>query len=246
MAWAAIGALVGARVTFVVLAGLPVTDLVSFGEGGFSGAGALLGGAVAAAWACRRAGLDVFAWLDAAAPALAFAIVAARLGCYLEGCDFGPPLPPSAPPWLAALGTFPRWSPNDAALLGAGPPVLLHQIATGALPATAARSLAVHPTALYEVVLALGLLALCWALGARSPFRGARGLLVLGGYALGSVALSPWHADPERGAGTVVLLALGATAVVVLGGWRWRTYRGRALELLRESARSEAQNVVES
>ena len=32
-----------------------------------------------------------------------------RVGCYLYGCDYGRPLEDSAPSWLSAAGTFPKW-----------------------------------------------------------------------------------------------------------------------------------------
>lgn len=223
LAWApaaaALGALVGARALYVIGNGVPPARWLALGDGGLSGLGALAGGLALAALVCRRSPKTFFALVDAAAPALAFAIVAIRLGCYLQGCDFGVPWTGEVPSWLARLVTFPRW--EDVVTLGAGPPVLEHHRAAGLVAAAAEASLPVHPTQLYEALLGLLLLgALLW-LGPRAPFRGARGLSVVAAHALGAAALTPLHAAPEGSRATpAVGLALAVTCVVLI--WRQR------------------------
>lgn len=100
---AAVGALLGARVAYVLMEGEPWREVVVWGSGGLSGAGAFWGGLTAVGVACRWRRTSFSAFLDAIAPALAFAIVVVRLGCYLHGCDFGVVLPEGAPAWLERL-----------------------------------------------------------------------------------------------------------------------------------------------
>lgn len=218
-----LGALLGGRVAYVLAHGEPLEQLLAFGSGGLSGAGAWMGGLALAGVACRWRRVSFLTCLDAAAPTLAFGIVAVRLGCYLQGCDFGPPLPEGAPGWLERLGTFPRWQASWQ--LGAGPPAWTYQVALGWVPPDSESSLPVHPTQLYEAALGAGLLTACWWLSPRLGFRGAQGLLVVGGYAWIAALLSPLHADPERGAATFLLCILGASCVLV---WLMRRRRGLA------------------
>lgn len=207
-----IGALLGGRVVYVLAQGEPWREIVAWGSGGLSGAGACWGGLALAGATCRWRRMSFLSFLDAAAPALAFGIVVVRLGCYLHGCDFGPPLGEGAPAWLERFGTFPRWeSPSP---LGAGPPVWTHHVALGWLPGESTASLPVHPTQLYEALLGIGLLAACWGLSGRLRFRGARGLLAVGGYAWAAVLLGPLHADPERG-GAWLFAMLGVVCAAV-------------------------------
>jgi phosphatidylglycerol:prolipoprotein diacylglycerol transferase len=100
----------------------PLTVWFALGQGGLSGYGALLGATLGALLALRRARGRRFAWLDVATPGVLLTALITRLGCYLEGCDFGRPLPSTAPAWLSRLGSFP------------------------------AQSRALHPTELYEAV----------------------------------------------------------------------------------------------
>lgn len=192
-------ALLGARVAYVVTSpehGL--FDVLALSRGGLSAAGAFLGGLLALGVAAPRAGLRALGVLDLIAPALAFSVISLRLGCLLQGCDYGPALDASAPAALRALGTLERWP--DTFELGAGPPALLAQIAQGAVAASATTTAPAHPTPLYEALLGLGLLAGALWLSKRQRFEGQTGLAVLGGYALGAATLSPLFADPERAA----------------------------------------------
>lgn len=218
------GALLGARVLYVLMAPLAaVGEALSFSSGGLSAAGAFVGGGLGLYASARRFAVDPLHFLDALAPALAFSIIALRLGCLLQGCDYGPLLGDSAPGVLRALGTLPRWP--DELELGAGPPLLLTQIARGAVTAQASMSLPAHPTPLYEALLGAALLALSLGAVKRQKFAGQLGLAVVGGYSLATAALSPLIADPERGRATPwIFLGLG---VVALSLWAslWRRSR---------------------
>src|SRR5690606_5601231 len=130
----ALGALVFARVGFVAAssARLPELELFALRQGGLLGAGALLGALGTAAWFLRKRPQCFWQWLDAGAPVLASGVVLIRVGCYLEGCDFGTRLAESSPEWLCALGSFPRWGDPDVAPVF-GAPAWIEQVKGGSL-----------------------------------------------------------------------------------------------------------------
>jgi prolipoprotein diacylglyceryltransferase len=214
-------AVLGARVLYVVMhppSAWPVA--LDFARGGLSGAGAWLGGLLGLWLASRRFGLGFLRVLDVAAPALAFAVVCVRLGCFLQGCDYGPLLGDGAPALVKRLGTLSRW-PLELGL-GSGPPMLLTQIARGAIDASAATSAPAHPTPLYEALVGLGLLGAVAGLSRSPRFVGQAGLGVVGGYALVGAALSPLIVDAERGALTTWLFLLLGLAASVAWALLWR------------------------
>jgi phosphatidylglycerol:prolipoprotein diacylglycerol transferase len=190
-------------------------------SGGVTAYGGFLGGLVGAAayLALKRASLGAFA--DAAAPALALGTVLTRIGCYLYGCDFGTPLPQSAPGWLKALGTFPRW--HYEALEIYGSPAFMHHVEMYGIKSDAVASLPVHPTQLYEALAAVVLLVAAFALLARRRFRGQVILLVAIGYGAFRFAFEYLRDDPERlqmlgfsGAQLISLAVVPACAMLYL------------------------------
>jgi phosphatidylglycerol:prolipoprotein diacylglycerol transferase len=141
---AGLGGVLGARLVWVLLhpsATGSVEGAFAFYRGGLSVWGGLAGGLVGAKLATGASGASLCALADLAAPGLALGIAVARLGCFLEGCDFGVPLGGGAPGVLASLGTFPAHSPAWVA----------HVVSQDLTP-DASRSLAVHPVMLYEAV----------------------------------------------------------------------------------------------
>jgi phosphatidylglycerol:prolipoprotein diacylglycerol transferase len=141
---AAVSGIVGARVGYALLHPSElgsVLGVLAFFDGGLVAHGALAFGVVAAFVASRRRGLLPLGWLDAASTGLALGVVLTRVGCWLEGCDFGRVLGDGAPRFLARLGTFP-----------AGSPAWVEQVTTQALPASAPAALPVHPAQLYEAL----------------------------------------------------------------------------------------------
>jgi len=196
-------------------------SLFDITSGGVAAYGGFLGGLVGAAayLAWKRASLGAFA--DAAAPALALGTVLTRLGCYLYGCDFGTPLPETAPRWLAALGTFPRW--HHEALEIYGSPALMHHIEVYGLSTDAVASLPVHPTQLYEALAAVVLLVGSLVLLGRRRFRGQVILAVAIGYGAFRFAFEYVRDDPERaqllgfsGAQLISLALVPACAMIYL------------------------------
>jgi len=184
--WALAGAFVGARLLYVV------TNLDQFGRaidvfgswnGGMVAYGGFLGGFVgtAAFWWIHR--FRFLAWVDCAAPSLCLGLTITRIGCLLGGCDFGHP-----------------WNGPWAIHFPAGSPAFQQQALQGLLPAGATRSLAVHPTQLYESLAGLALLLLVMAVRRRRTFPGQAFMAFVLGYAVLRSVIEVFRADLDRGA----------------------------------------------
>ena len=197
---AALTALVAARVTYVLASAgrAPDLDMFALRQGGLSGMAALLGALSGAAWFARHQKVSFWRWLDASAASLALGAALIRIGCYLEGCDFGIAQPAQAPTWLRALGSFPRWGDPDAApVFGAA--AWTAQVKHGLLAPEHTHSLAVEPVQLYEALAALLLLGLVWYLEPRRRFHGQVGLTLVFGYAVVRFVLEALRGDFDRG-----------------------------------------------
>jgi len=154
---AAFGTLVGARLYFLLDRGGVMTEgpaawIENHGQGSW---GACIGAAVAGALFLKLKRARPWPALDAAASSVTLAIAIARLGCFLDGCDFG-------------RMTSHSWGvhyPETSAVFRA-------QVSEGLLSPEAAQSLAVHPLPLYLAVNALVLfviLSLVWRRWAHRP-----------------------------------------------------------------------------
>lgn len=205
--WTAVGAIVGARLLYVLT---NLDAFPSFGSwldlrsGGLVAYGGFIGGFVTAwaFWRLKRIPLMPFA--DVVAPTLASGLMLTRIGCYLYGCDYGRPLGDDAPEVLRSAGTFPKWDTEaypsfacDQTITGS--PAYQHHLDEGLVEADAMSSLAVHPTQLYEALAGLVLFGLSvWLLG-RRRFRG-QVLLTLGVvYGVWRLLIEYLRDDPERG-----------------------------------------------
>lgn len=121
--------LAGARLGYAAqYGGLSLTGGLSIW--GFM-AGAALG--VAAYSRLKLGGWGFGDFPDAAAPAIAFGSAVQRVGCFLAGCCFGKP---ATAPWAVRYGP--------------GTPAFQQQVAEGMLNPSAAGTLPVHPTQLYQ------------------------------------------------------------------------------------------------
>jgi phosphatidylglycerol:prolipoprotein diacylglycerol transferase len=200
-----------AAVVLLALAGGRALDVLT-GASGVSAYGALLGAAFGARLAFGRAGFP--AAVDRLAPPLALGVALVRIGCFLNGCDFGLP---TALPWGVR---FPR-DRVLAAELGPSPAWLSHQRSGIALDgetvdAPALWSLPVHPTQLYEAGLALVLFAFLLRRWRRGRFEGEVFLCFVVLYGLGRAAIDLVAAD--RPPGFVSLTqALGLAAALLAG-----------------------------
>ncbi|HEU5077425.1 MAG TPA: prolipoprotein diacylglyceryl transferase family protein [Polyangiaceae bacterium] len=195
-----LGALLAARVAYVVSSGgsAPDLDLFALRQGGLSGMAALLGALSSAAWFARHHQVSFWRWLDTSAASLALGAALIRIGCYLEGCDFGVPQGAAAPAWLRAVGSFPRWGdPDQAPVFGAA--AWTTQVRRGVLESDAPYSLPVQPVQLYEALAVLLLLGLVWYLEPRRRFHGQVGLTLLFGYAVVRFVFDALRGDFDRG-----------------------------------------------
>ena len=145
LGWVALSGVVGAKLYYVALhSGAlladPLGELTS--RGGLVWYGGLAGGAVAFLWQVRRRGFPLRRALDAAAPAVAIGYAVGRIGCFLVGDDYGRP----TDGWMGVA--FPDGYPPTTA-------GYFRSIGTAIPPGIADTAvLAVHPTQLYEALLA--------------------------------------------------------------------------------------------
>jgi hypothetical protein len=143
--------------------------------------GYLAGGAALAA-VCKRDGVPLARMGDLAAIPIGVALVFARLGCFMAGCDFGKV---SSLPWAVRFpANSPAWRDH------------LH---AGLIPAGRTASLAVHPTQLYEACLGLVIVAVAWFVGRRTRTEGRMFLAAAATYAIGRLLIETLRGDAGRG-----------------------------------------------
>ncbi|MBI4564102.1 MAG: prolipoprotein diacylglyceryl transferase [Planctomycetes bacterium] len=111
----------------------PAPQLLSTWSAGSAFYGGLMGGLLAVAGVTRLKRRPVIPVLDAGAAALPLGFTLGKVGCFLEGCCYGPPA--SVPPGM-------RFAPGSLAYEA--------QKAARLLPADSVSSRPVHPTQLYE------------------------------------------------------------------------------------------------
>jgi phosphatidylglycerol---prolipoprotein diacylglyceryl transferase len=196
----ALSALVGARLLYVVTnlhEFQEPADLFALRRGGLVAYGGFLGGFLGSLVYLRKKKLPLLPWADVAVPSLALGLVVTRVGCYLFGCDFGKPLPETAPGWLIKLGTFPRW-PEGTVADGAGSPAWIQHVNDRGLSPDAAASLPVHPTQIYESLAGLLLVAVVFLVRKHQRFRGQVFLAFTFGYGLLRFLIEIVRDDVER------------------------------------------------
>jgi len=141
-----------------------------------------LAGAGACALVCRRDGLPLGRMSDLAVVPLGIALVFARAGCFMAGCDYGKV---SSLPWAVR---FP-----------AGSPAWRDHVHAGLISADRAASLPVHPTQLYEALLGLAFIAVGKII-ARHPRRDGQVFLAAAAtYAVGRLVIETLRGDAGRG-----------------------------------------------
>jgi phosphatidylglycerol:prolipoprotein diacylglycerol transferase len=196
-----IGGVLGARVGYFLINSNGWSfwrDIFNFNQGGLFGYGAYFGGLTGAALAARGDFSSFRKWVDVATPAVLFSTGLTRLGCYLQGCDYGHPLGPKAPAFLAVLGTFPRWiSVSEHTFQGS--PAWLNHVTNLGLSPDATASLPVHPTQLYESAFALLAALLAWVLLRIGLVHGMTFLSAVLVFGAGRFVLEFLRGDPERG-----------------------------------------------
>jgi phosphatidylglycerol:prolipoprotein diacylglycerol transferase len=179
-------------------------------RGGIVAYGGFLGGTLAT-WLTLGRGIGFLRAADLLAPSVAAGTALTRVGCFLNGCDFGTP---TGLPWAVR---FPRdrglgqpWDPGPS-------PAWSHHYRTGAsmggesVSGASAWSLPVHPTQLYEALLALALFGALVLIWRRRHRRGALFLTLCAGYGLGRALIECVRGDAQRG------LPLGLSTSQALG-----------------------------
>jgi phosphatidylglycerol---prolipoprotein diacylglyceryl transferase len=146
--WLIVGAIVGARLLYVVtfwneqFAGKPMLEVFKVWRGGLVYYGGLVGASLACILYVRWKRLALWRLADILAPSIALGHVFGRIGCLLNGCCYGRPCDL---PWAIR---FPQGNAAEA-------------------PTTP-----VHPTEIYESLLNLGLYAALAWLFRRKKFDG--------------------------------------------------------------------------
>jgi phosphatidylglycerol:prolipoprotein diacylglycerol transferase len=227
--WTAVGAIVGARLLYVLTNIDDYQSLASWFDlrsGGLVAYGGFLGGFITAwaFWRTKKMSLIPFA--DIAVPTLASGLMLTRVGCYLYGCDYGRPLGDDAPEALKIAGTFPKWDTDAYPSFAcnqtiSGSPAYQHHLNEGLIPEEAVASLAVHPTQIYESLAGVVLFAFSIWLLTHRKFRG-QVLVVVGGlYGVWRFLIEYLRDDPERGFAfgfsTSQLISLALIPACVIG-----------------------------
>ncbi len=205
--WTAVGAIVGARLLYVLT---NLDDYESLGSwldlrsGGLVAYGGFIGGFLTAwaYWRIKKISLLPFA--DLAVPTLASGLMLTRIGCYLYGCDYGRPLGDQAGELLRSAGTFPKWTTDTYPSFACdqtinGSPAYQHHLSEGWISEDAVASLAVHPTQIYESLAGLVLFGFAVWLLTHRKFRGQVLVTVGALYGLWRFFIEYLRDDPERG-----------------------------------------------
>jgi phosphatidylglycerol:prolipoprotein diacylglycerol transferase len=201
--WSAVYSIVGARLLYCIVQWRTLNgplDVFMIWQGGLVAYGGMIGGFLASWYNCWRKGIPLLRWADVAAPCVVLGTAITRVGCLLFGCDYGQL---TQLPWGI---TFPKGSPawND-------------HFANLHLPAEAARSFAVHPTQVYEMLAGLFLFGLLMFLRKVRKFSGMVFLGWVIGYGILRPIIETFRDDDERG--TVGALStsqfIGITSVVL-------------------------------
>jgi phosphatidylglycerol:prolipoprotein diacylglycerol transferase len=147
---AVIGGLLGAKLYFVVVLGN--WDAL-FTRGGFVFWGGLIGGAIGVLAIARYKKVSLWTTLEVGAPSLAAAYAVGRTGCWAVGDDYGRP-------WDGPLAVqFPEGAPPST--VG----IMSREFEVSFPPDVDPNTVvAVHPTQLYEVAMAMGMFAIIWRL----------------------------------------------------------------------------------
>lgn len=204
--WLVVGALVGARLWYVIsyweedFAAQPLSQIFNIRAGGLVFYGGLVGATLAVLIHARRRAVPVAPLADVLAPSIALGHAFGRVGCLVNGCCHGTP---TALPWAV------HYADN---------PALGH---TG-----------VHPTQAYEAVLLLGLYAALAGQFRRRQFPGQTFALYLLAYAVIRFTVEFWRGD--YGAARVLGLKPGqafsvlvlAAGVALYAWWRPRRPAG--------------------
>jgi phosphatidylglycerol---prolipoprotein diacylglyceryl transferase len=197
---AGIAGIVGGKIYYACLYG---SWRLLFDRSGLVWYGGFLLAVPAVLWTMRRRRLPAWGTADATALSLALGYGIGRIGCFLVGDDWGLP---TTLPWGVRFPVGPTPSTaGELRRLGVDVPA---SISSGTL-------VAVHPTQVYETVLAV----VIWLIGLgwfrRRPAAGSTALLVVGLLAVERFAVEFLRAKDDRFFGHFTLAQLLSLAVLV-------------------------------
>ena len=158
--WLIVGAIVGARILYVItfwreeFAGKPLGEMFMVWRGGLVYYGGLVGASLGFILYARLKKLPLWKGADILAPSIALGYVFGRIGCLMNGCCYGRVCDL---PWAIQF-------PNQSNAW--------HQQLSQGLVGPNDRSLPVHPTQIYESLLSLTLYAALAWLYRRKKFDG--------------------------------------------------------------------------
>lgn len=199
-------ALAGARVYYLLAAGLPLDTWATmrFG-GGYRAPGALLGFAVGLPFVSRFLAPERSVWAVADVTAFAFAAALPvwRVGCWMLGCCFGEP---TSLPWGV-----------EGAI---GSPVWRFHVDQGWIASWSDRSLPTHPLPIYLGALSLGVALLLAFRRSRRRYPGQLVLVFLVVHEGGKALLEAFRQQVSPDTAWLQLASLSVAAVGIVGlGW---------------------------
>jgi phosphatidylglycerol---prolipoprotein diacylglyceryl transferase len=206
----AVGGLIGARVLFILEEWNSFVrypwDFIFTGAG-FTWYGGVIGGALAATWVVRRAGIPWLITADICAPALALAYGVGRIGCHVSGDgDWGIE---TTMPWGVAYTN---------AIIG-----WVHPITGVPYPP----GVKVHPTPIYEFLEAVAVFAVLWSQRKKDYPAGTIFWLYLILSGIARFAVEFWRVNPPIAGGlseaqwfSLAVVILGAVMLYVQPGRR--------------------------
>ncbi len=248
--WTAVSAIVGSRVLYILanpsqFHGASALEWINIRNGGIVAYGGFLGGFLGSWIYVKLRGVPFIAWADTVVPGVASGLGITRIGCFLQGCDYGRPVAADAPSWLKATAVrFPNWDiayPDLQAKADVGlgwlaeglrgAPAYLHHLRLGLVDEGSATSLPVYPTQLLESAVGWSALILLLVLRRRQRFDGQLLLVFAIYYGVLRFLLEFLRGDAQRGGlgplSTSQIVA-AATVGIAAVAWPWLARRPRA------------------
>ncbi|MDI6785060.1 MAG: prolipoprotein diacylglyceryl transferase, partial [bacterium] len=154
----------GARVLTVFIESSSLSEVLQWSGGGFTYYGGLLLALLIWFWYIKRVHLPKWETADIVATYLPLGYAFGRIGCFLEGCCFG------ARTELPIGIEFPKWMSAKEVIVGS--PAFLNHLEQHWVDSAATRSLLVHPTQLYAVLVSFAIFGVLLAVRKRQRFSG--------------------------------------------------------------------------
>jgi prolipoprotein diacylglyceryl transferase len=208
--WAAVWSIIGARVLWYITdppRDASIFEIFKIQKGGLVAYGGMIGGFLASWYGCRKRKIPLLRWADVAAPPVVLGTAITRIGCFLFGCDYGAR---SDLPWAVRF-------PGPNPLAPHGSPAWQHHVQDFHLSSSAAWSLPVHPTQLYESAVGLFLFALLMLIRRYRTFSGQVFLGWVLGYGILRPLIEVVRDDDDRGVYTLPFSHVALSTSQIIG-----------------------------